>query len=252
VTFDDSLARLAPLSDPDLARELWSFRGKQWDGYVLYHALEEEQRAVIAAPLAATESARILDLAQSAFGDLRGLVAGLDGALADRAPAEGEWSLREILAHAIGVERSYRANSEYAITRTAAEPVMMAAERRPKPDADDTAGRLADIVARFAARRAETDLALGATDEAALARPTMWGGIEVDVRFRLHRFASHITEHAYQCEKAIRALDAYGGDARTICRRIGAMRGLHERRTDASTLLALDAALEEKARIAGI
>jgi hypothetical protein len=205
---------------------------------------------MVGAPSVPSESARILALAQSAFGDLRGLVAGLDDALLDRAPADGEWSLREILAHAIGVERSYRANVEYSFARTAAEPVVMPVERRPKPDPADTAGGFADIVACFATRRAETDVALGTTDEAALARPTMWGGIEVDVRFRLHRLASHIAEHTYQCEKAIRALDAYGGDARTICRRIGAMRGLHERRSGAAALRALDAALQAKAEIA--
>jgi hypothetical protein len=250
VSFDAALARLAVLTDAELGRELWSFRGKQWDGYLLYHALEEEQRAMVAAPRAATESARILGLAQSAFGDLRGLLAGLDEALLDRAPAQGDWSLREILAHAIGVERSYRANTEYAIARSAAEPVLMPVERRPTPDPADTAGGIADIVARFAARRTETDAALAAVAEADLGRPAVWGGVEVDVRFRLHRFPSHVTEHAYQCEKAIRELGAYGGDARTICRRIGAMRGLHERGSDAATLRALDAALEEKARIA--
>jgi len=239
------------LADDDLGREAWTFRGKAMaHGYALYHALEEEQRAVIAAPRAATESARILTLAQGAFGDLRGLLAGLDDALLDRAPAAGEWSLRETLAHAIGVERSYRTNTEYAIARSAVEPVLMPSERRPKPDPADTAGEMIEIVARFAARRAETDAALGTVADSDLARPTMWGGAEVDVRHRLHRFASHIAEHAYQCEKVIRALDAYGGDARAICRRIGALRGLHERRSDAAALRALDAALEEKVRIA--
>jgi len=126
----------------------------------------------------------------------------------------------------------------------------MPAERRPKADPADTAGGVLEIVGRFAARRAETDASLGATDAALLARPTMWDGIEVDVRFRLHRFASHIAEHAYQCEKAIRALDAYGGDARAIARRIGATRGAHERRSDPATLRGLDAALEEKAELA--
>jgi hypothetical protein len=216
----------------------------------LYHALEEEQRAVVAAPQPATESAHILSLAQSAFGDLRGLVAGLDDGLLDRTPGEGEWSLRETLAHAIGVERSYRANIEYSISRDAAEPVLMPAARRPPPEPADTAGDVPHIVARFAARRAETDAALGAVAEAALARPTVWARIEVDVRFRMHRLASHIGEHTYQCEKAIRALGVYGGDARTICRRIGAMRGLHERRTDAARLGMLDAGLAEKGRIA--
>jgi hypothetical protein len=158
--------------------------------------------------------------------------------------------VREALVHAIGTERSYRAATEYGVARTSAEPILMPAERRPKPDPADTAGGPLEIVARFAARRAETDAALSAAADADLARPVVWSGVEVDVRHRLHRFASHIAEHAYQCEKAIRALGAYGGDARTICRRIGALRGLHERRTDGAQLRALDAALAEKARIA--
>jgi hypothetical protein len=148
------------------------------------------------------------------------------------------------------VERSYRANTEYSLTRAESEPVLMPTERRPQPDPADTSGGVGDIVARFAQRRTETDLALAALDEVALARPTMWGGFEVDVRHRLHRFASHIAEHAYQCEKVILALDAYGGDARAIAKHIGAMRGLHERRSSAATLRALDASLAEKAQLA--
>jgi hypothetical protein len=218
--------------------------------YALYHALEEEQRAAIGASTELREAARILSLAQYAFGSLRGLLAGLDVALLDLEPAPGEWSVRATLAHAIGVERSYRTNTEYSIARTVAEPVLMPAERRPKADPADTEGGIPEILTRFAARRAETDASLAATDESALARPTMWGGAEVDVRFRLHRFGSHIAEHTYQCEKAVRALGAFGGDARAIVMRIGALRGLHERRTDPARLRALDAALEETARLA--
>ena len=250
MTFDASLATLASLSDPELTREWWPFRGKRWDGYALYHALEEEQRAATEAPVERIEAARILSLAQSAFGELRGLLGGLDDALLDRPPAEGEWSLRETLVHTIQVERSYRANVQYSIARTDGEPILMPSERRPKPDPADTAGGALELVTRFAARRAETDAALGEIAEAALARPTVWSNAEVDVRFRLHRFASHIAEHTYQCEKTIRSLGALGGDARAIAMRIGAMRGLHERRTDPARLRELDAALEDTARLA--
>lgn len=219
-------------------------------GYALYHAVEQEQRAVIEAPDAPTESARILSLAQSAFGELRGLLAGLPDALLDRAPSPGEWTLRETLAHAIGVERSYRAQCQYSAARSAAEPVQLPEERRPKPDPAHTAGGVAAVLQRFAEQRAETDAALASLDETALARPTFWGGAEVDVRHRLHRFASHIAEHTNQCEKAVRALGAFGGDARSIAKRIGAMRGSHERRTDDVRLRALDAELAEKVRAA--
>ncbi len=253
MTFDGCLARLATLTDAELASEAWGLGGKALDiGYALYHALEEEQRAVIAAPPAPTESARILGLAQGAFGDLRGLLAGLGDERLDELPAAGEWSLRETLAHAIGVERSYRTNVAYSIERLPAEPVLMPADRRPPPDPADTEGTVIEILGRFATHRADTDRELAAIPETALARPTVWAGVEVDVRFRLHRFASHILEHTYQCEKTIRHLGAFGGDARAICRRIGEMRGLHERRTDRAHLHALDAALEEKARMGRI
>ncbi len=218
--------------------------------YALYHALEEEQRAAIGAPTDPREAARILSVAQYAFGSLRGLLAGLDDSVLDREPTAGEWPIRRTLVHTIGGERSYRVQVEYSVARSAAEPVKMPDERRPQPDPIDTAGGALVILARFAGHRDVTDRALADLPETALARPTIWSNAEVDVRFRLHRFGSHIAEHAYQCEKAVRALGVFGGDARAIVMRIGALRGLHERRTDPARLRALDAALEETAQLA--
>jgi len=249
VTFDQVVGRLVGLTEAQLDQP-WMFRGKPLRVRdALYHALEEEQRAVITAPRATTEAGRVLELAQSAFGDLRGLLAGLDDALLDRSPAEGDWTLRETLAHLIAGERSYQANTLYSVSRTAAEPILMPAERRPARDPTHSAGSVVEILEHFAELRAATDTAIAPIADADLARPTVWAGTEIDVRGRLHKFASHITEHTVQCAKAAAALGAAGGDARAISRRIGATRGLHERRTDPARLQALDAALEEQARI---
>ncbi len=193
------------------------------------------------------EASRILTLAQIAFGRLRGLLAAVDDDLLDRAPAEGEWSLRETLVHAINVERSYRANTQHALARRDDEPLTLSAEQRPKPDPADTSGGVLDIIAAFAARRAETDAALVGLDAEQLIRPSQWGPYEVphriDVRFRVHRLASHIVEHTVQCEKAIVALGVALNDPRAIVRSIGATRGAHERRSSPGVLDALDAAL---------
>ncbi len=201
------------------------------------------------------EASRILALAQIAFGSLRGLLAGVDDELLDGAPAAGEWSLRETLVHAIGVERSYRANTQHALVRGEDEPLTLPADRRPKPDPADTSGGVLDILAAFAARRAETDAALVALDQQQLTRPSKWGPYEVahhvDVRFRLHRFASHIVEHTVQCEKATLSLGITLNDQRAVVRRIGAMRGSHERRSSHAVLGALDAALLAKADAIG-
>lgn len=224
-------------------------------GYALFNALEEEQMAVAVLGPDGDEASRILTLAQVEFGRLRGLLAAIDDDLLDRAPAEGEWTVRETLAHTIGVERSYRANTQHALARRDDEPLTLSAERRPQPDPADTSGGVLDILAAFAARRAETDASLAGLDAAQMVRPSQWGPYEVphriDVRFRLHRFASHIVEHAVQCEKTITALGVTLNDQRAVVRSIGATRGAHERRSPQSTLDALDAALIARADAIG-
>jgi uncharacterized damage-inducible protein DinB len=223
--------------------------------YALFNALEEEQMAVTELAPDTDEASRILTLAQIAFGRLRGLLDGIDDDLLDRAPAEGEWSIRQTLAHAIEVERSYRANTQHALVRRDSEPLKLPAERRPKPDPADTSGGALDIVAAFAKRRAETDAALAGLDADQMVRPSQWGPYEVahqvDVRFRLHRFASHIVEHTVQCEKATGALGVALSDPRAVVQAIAATRGAHERRSSRAVLEALDAALIARADAVG-
>jgi hypothetical protein len=60
---------------------------------------------------------------------------------------------------------------------------------------------------------------------AKMTRPTGWGGYDVDVRFRLHRFAAHVVEHTIQCEKTLLALGWRPTEGRQIARRIAAAVG---------------------------
>lgn len=208
-----------------------------------------EQDALVITPTPTNDAVRILTIAQAAFGELRGLLLAIPDALVDREPAPGEWSVRQTMEHAIRVERSYRANCEYALTRRDDEPIAMPADRRPAADPADTAGDALAIALAFARRRAETDAALERLDAAALARPTRYGPLdvafEVDVRFRLHRFAVHLAEHSHQVEKTLRALGERGTDAQSYLRRISILRARHERRSGAATLARLDAAISD-------
>ena len=86
---------------------------------------------------------------------------------------------------------------------------------------------------------------------AAMTRPTIWVHWEVQVRFRLHRFASHLVEHTVQCEKATASLGVTVNDPRAVVRSIGAIRGAHERRSSPVVLDALDAALLARADAVG-
>lgn len=253
-SFIRTLARLATITDERLAGDVpfGTVGGSiaasagltkieaRWA--LLFRTLEVEQEAVVRARLAyrGTEAQRILGLAQVAYGDLRGLLAGVGADALDRAPREGEWSARETLRHTTGVERSYRANTAHALRRAAEEPLTLSAERRPQPDPADTEGDGSALTERLGVRRTETDAELAATTDDQLTRPSQWGQLHVDVRFRLHRFASHLVEHTVQAERALEAAVGPFGDARRVVRRISVMRAMHERITPADELARLD------------
>jgi hypothetical protein len=192
-----------------------------------------EQDALVTIPTPTNDASRILTIANAAFGELRGLLVAVPDALVDREPAPGEWSVRQTMEHAIRVERSYRANCEYALTRGEGEPVAMPAERRPQADPADTAGDALAI---------------------ALVKPTRYGPVDtafdVDVRFRLHRFAVHLAEHTHQVDKTLRALGQRETDAQAYVRRLSVLRGRHERRSSPDVRARLDAAAADIAKAA--
>lgn len=205
-----------------------------------------EQDVLVATPTPTNDAARILTIAQAAFGDLRGLLLAVPDALVDSAPAPGEWSVRQTIEHAIRVERSYRANCLYALTRKDDEPVAMPADRRPQADPADTSGDALAITLAFARRRGETDAALAQLDASSLERPTRYGPVDVsfdvDLRFRLHRFAVHLVEHTQQVDKTLRALGQRESDAQSYVRHLSVLRARHERRSPSEVRARLDAA----------
>jgi len=224
--FDAALERFAALDEKELAQP-WLFRDKTMDlRYALYRTIEESQEAVArAAARPHAESRRILSLAQRAFGDLRGLLVGLPANLLDEAPRAGEWSIREILRHILVTEQRYAIGTVYAVERADTDPMRVADAKLPTAAQIDVAGEIGAILARLAGARSETDRRLGELPNAAMTRPTQWIQYDVDVRFRLHRFASHLAEHTVQCEKALAALGWPMTEGRRIVRRLTSLLG---------------------------
>jgi hypothetical protein len=223
---DAWLAAVAALDEAALARA-WPWRGRPLDvRNALFFALQDAHEALAGVAAGShPESRRILALAQGALGDLRGLLVGLPADLLDRAPAPDQWPVRETLRHVLLVERRYAVQTRYAIDRAATDPVRIADDRLPGPAQIDAAGDVPAILARLAEARAETNRSLAAVPAEAMTRPTVWGGHEVDVRFRLHRFAVHLVEHTIQCEKALSDLGWRPTEGRRIVRRLCAALG---------------------------
>jgi DinB family protein len=256
--FVDAMARLAHLPDHRCS-EPW-----EWSGHAglplqvrdaLYRSLEEELGAVAAQSAPASEAARLLAVGQRAWGELRGLLLGLPDALLDQAgepppgsPGAGEpqeeWTLRRVLAHVLLTERRYREQVEYALRRSDDEPLRREPMARVSPG-DEEGGQRRWVERLGAARRAGA--ALGGASAEQLLRPTVWSGYEVDVRFRMLRFAGHLVEHTVQAEKLVATGGHRIGESHMIVRRISAARGAHELSTPIEVLAQLDAAHTERA-----
>jgi hypothetical protein len=224
---DAALVGFANLDEAALGRP-WRYREKPMDvRYALYGTLEDAQNAhVILAAQPHPESRRILAFAQRAFGSLRGLVIGLPDTLLDRAPRAGEWSVQETLGHVLAVERRYAIQTLYAVERADSDPVRIPADRLPPTTPPEIPGGVGEILAQLADARAETNRWLGDVAPARMTRPTGWGHLDdVDVRFRLHRFGSHVVEHTVQCEKTLATLGWRETEGRRVVRQLTALLG---------------------------
>jgi hypothetical protein len=221
-----TLETAAALDETALARP-FTYRDKTMDvRYALFRTLEDAQEAhVRVAAEPHPESRRILSLAQRAFGDLRGVLVGVPADLLDRTPREGEWPLRDTLRHILIVERRYALQTEYAIERRDSDPMRISDARLPTPAEIDVSGGVREILARIGEARAESTRLLGDVAPAGMTRPTQWVHYDIDVRFRLHRFAAHLIEHTIQCEKTLAVLGWRPTEGRQIARQLAALLG---------------------------
>jgi hypothetical protein len=249
MSFENVIELFASLDTAALERP-WAWRARDLNvREALYRTLEDEQEALGRAALgrAFSEAQRSLMLAQRAFGDLRGLLVGLPAELLDAAPQPNEWTVRQVLEHLRMVERRYAMQTLYAVERADAEPVRIPEERLKEADGVTAPGDVMALLRALGDDRAATTRRLSGVAPAALTRPTIWAGYDVDVRFRLHRFAVHLTEHTVQCEKTLDALGRRQEEGRRIARRIWGLRGELEAMGATGEMAALDGRYAERA-----
>src|SRR5262249_1219630 len=95
--------------------------GARFAFFLTYQELRElatrtaAQRAIQGPAI--TSAQRILAQHNIAYRDLCGLLVGVDEDELDREPAEGEWSLRDVLDHIIDVEQGFLTVIRYALDR---------------------------------------------------------------------------------------------------------------------------------------
>src|SRR5438067_5675621 len=146
----------------------------------LYGLLRREQAIAASAQPSRSEVSRILDFAQAAHGDVVGVLVGREDRLLDSA-RDGEWSLRDVLRHAIAVELRYAAQVEYSASRADTEPIQippafLPCDRLSPPESEfglSRSGGVLELLRLLGNARTSTDARLARLPDAVLGRPSL-------------------------------------------------------------------------------
>jgi len=224
------------LSIPDSALvKTWLFRGIDTeDGvrYGIYRGAEtvEAASAELVAALAGApaRSAATIRSAPATIARwaLQGRLGALDDDVLDRVARDGEWTVRQTLAHTIAGQRSYGWFSRWWLSQPLGpgrpsrvpDEVEAESERELPSDEAEGQGSVADLSARLDAVLDEWALRFATLDEVALTATARWAGVPVEIDFRLGRWASHIAEHTVQLDKTLAWLDYQPSEVARIVR----------------------------------
>ena len=229
----ETLNALAGLTEEQLNRPL-RWRGGPLDlRFLLLQIADTDdarrvslERALAAAGWEPTAVQRVLAGAVRSRGRTLGALVGMPDVLLDLAPAPEEWPLRLVLGHILNTEHRYALHSGYAAERMARGgegPVRIPDEPLPPltpqgivaPEGS-AGGALTAVRRELLAGMTATLEQLAAISDEYLTAPTVWVGIDLDLRFRLHRFAAHERQHLVQVWKTAQALGFAQSEAQMI------------------------------------
>jgi len=181
-----------------------------------------------ASPHPQTVVQRILGQYHTAFLDLQAVLLGVMDEQAMLVPAEGEWPLRQVLAHIVQADRGFFTGIFLGldhIRKGIAEPFEMTEAIWNNFWADAPfnvlfeSGSLSQIQAYHATLHARILREFSALTDAELDLPIhYWESEPFSLEFRLHRFSSHLRQHTIQAEKTLAMLSLPPSETRRLLR----------------------------------
>ena len=176
-----------------------------------------------------TEAQLILSQYHAAFMDLQGLLLGVAGNLIERLPAEGEWPLREILAHIIGADLGFYVIIKYTLDRhrqghdplvELSDETWLAIAGLEETEVDSIMdGSMEDLQTFHSDLHERILIDFANISESELEIPfRYWEKEPMRLRFRLHRCDSHMRQHTIQAEKSLQSLGYVPNEAKRLLR----------------------------------
>ena len=214
-------------TDADLERP-WAWGDYNSEGirFAFFRTYEELRTLAVstaaeraAAGAAPTSARRILAQVHAAYRDLQAVLLRVDPLTAERVPAEGEWSVRQALRHIVAGEAGFLVVARHALNQHRAgdwqpEPpspqVYLATIGLEDAEFDAILKSPVDKIQAFhAALHARILRDLDDITEIELELPAVYWEVShpMSLRFRLHRFDSHLRQHTVQIEKTLAAID---------------------------------------------
>jgi len=266
-----AVERLADLTqdvpDSDLDLE-WAWGAYESEGirFAFFRTYEELREISVrtaaeraALGRSASSAQRILYQYHTAYRDLEAALLGVQADEANLAPGEGEWSLRQIVSHIVEAEMGFFGVVKYALDRhrsSYGRPSQIPDEEWETIIGMDEAsiekildGPLAGIRSYYESLHERVLLEFADISEEELNVPSMyWEGYEMSLRFRLHRFDSHLRQHIVQVDKTLEGTGHSPNESRRLLRLIYSALG----ETEGATIGASDVAEELGREAAGI
>jgi DinB family protein len=225
------------LSDADIGRP-WVWGKYDEEGLRFALLMTHHELRDLAVRLAATrdrepaQAARILAQYHQSYRDMNAVLATVRDADLDRAPAEGEWPLREVCAHMLDAEYGFLGVCRFALDRRragiAAEPTEdeWSAFAKPRSEERKVAiaalerGSVEDIRNGFVTIHQRVLRELGDIAEDEVDAPSWFWDGEMPLRFRLHRFEEHLRQHTIQLDKTLVGIGRPPTEAHRLVRNI--------------------------------
>jgi uncharacterized protein YfiM (DUF2279 family) len=227
------------IADSDLEREwVWGSYESEGVRFAYFRTLEQLRelavklnQARVAAGMPLSEAQGILAQYHAAYNDLQAVLLGVGSEYEDKLPAEGEWPLRRIAAHIVGADLGF-----YVVIKFSLDRHRHGEDQLVEID-DDTwlglagmsdseihdliTGPMAGLEAFHGDLHERVLTEFDSVEASELDIPTKyWEGEPMELRFRMHRFESHMRQHTIQMEKTLHQLGIVPSESQRLLRLI--------------------------------
>jgi hypothetical protein len=232
------------LPDSELEREwVWGSYKSEGVRFAYFRTYEDLRQLVVqigqkrgASGMQLSDAQRILAQYHAAYMDLQAVLLGVEERYFEEPPAEGEWSIRRVLAHIVGADMGFYVAIKFALDK-------YSQGKDPLVDIDDETwlgiiGLEAEELDaqmdeplpglqsfhRDLHERVLVDFSL--IDASVIDKPSKyWEDEFYSVRFRLHRFDAHMSQHTIQIEKTLQAIGYVPTESQRLLRLVYAALG---------------------------